>query len=367
MTTAAMAGAGRACCRRRRRRRTPAKQPKPGGSLTFQISSQPPSLDPYTQTSFVAAYNHGLSYSKLFRFKAGTPDVAPADNSMEPDLAQAMPEQPDQLTFVVKLKPNAKFHNVAPVNGRAVTSKDIAYAFDRYKNYEKSVHKTGLAFIDKVETPDDQTVRITTKQPYADFVFYLGGNLGAWICPQEWAESQEVATKMIGSGPFLHTEFKTGVSLSYKKNPDYFDKPYPYFDEVTALIVTDQAKRVADFSSKQVNLTMALPADGARPAESGAAGRKVRGDAGHRRVHLPADGQAAVQRQAGAAGHFDGAEPEGDPGRDLEGRGRTGAAVPRGLPVGAAGEGPPAGEILGVQPRGGEEAARSGHRRGEDD
>lgn len=41
---------------------TPAKQPKPGGSLTFQISSQPPSLDPYTQTSFVAAYNHGLSY-----------------------------------------------------------------------------------------------------------------------------------------------------------------------------------------------------------------------------------------------------------------------------------------------------------------
>lgn len=234
---------------------TPAKQPKPGGSLTFQISSPPPSLDPYTQTSFVASYNHGLSYSKLFRFKAGTPDVAPADNSMEPDLAQAMPEQPDQLTFVIKLKPNAKFHNVPPVNGRAVTSKDIAYAYDRYKNYEKSVHKTGLAFIDKVETPDDQTVRITTKQPYADLVFYLGGNLGAWICPQEWAESPDVATKMIGSGPFLHTEFKTGVSLTYKKNPDYYDKPYPYFDEVTALIVTDQAKRVADFSSKQVNLT----------------------------------------------------------------------------------------------------------------
>src|SRR5437870_2820211 len=30
-----------------------AKQPKPGGSFSFQISSPPPSLDPYTQTSYV--------------------------------------------------------------------------------------------------------------------------------------------------------------------------------------------------------------------------------------------------------------------------------------------------------------------------
>ena len=42
---------------------TTGKQAKAGGSFTFQISSPPPSLDPYTQTSFVASYNHGLSYS----------------------------------------------------------------------------------------------------------------------------------------------------------------------------------------------------------------------------------------------------------------------------------------------------------------
>jgi len=234
---------------------TAAKVAKAGGDFSFQISSQPPSLDPYTQTSFVTAYNHGLVYSKLFRFKAGTPDVAPADNTMELDLASAMPEQPDQLTFVVKLKPGAKFQNVAPVNGRAVTSADIIYAYDRYKNLDKSVHKTGMAFIDKMEAPDAQTVKITTKAPYADFVNFLGGNIGAWISPKEMAESPDAATKMVGSGPFTLNEFKTGVSLSYKKNPDYYDKPYPYFDNVTALIVTDQAKRVADFSSKQVDLT----------------------------------------------------------------------------------------------------------------
>lgn len=229
---------------------TTTKTPKPGGSLSFQISAAPPSLDPYTQTSFLNAYVNGLSYSKLFRFRAGTPEVAPADNSMEPDMAQAMPEQVDPLTFVVKLKPNIKFHN-----GRAASSEDVRYAFDRYLNYEKSVHKSGLAFIDKVEATDATTVRITTKYPYADTVSYLGGNLGVWISPKEIAESPDAATKMLGSGPFIHTEYKTGVSLSFKKNPDYYDKPFPYFDDVTTYIVTDQAKRVADFSAKSVNLT----------------------------------------------------------------------------------------------------------------
>lgn len=229
---------------------TPAKQPVPGGSFAFQMPAIPPSLDPYTQTSYQNAYVNGLSYSKLLRFKAGTPDVSPADNAMEPDLAKSLPEQKDDLTYVFTLKPGIKFHN-----GRALTSADVFYALDRYKNYEKSVHKTGLGFIDKVETPDDVTVKITTKIPYADTSYYLGGNLGVWISPKEHAESADAPTKMLGSGPFIHTETQSGVSMSFKKNPDYYDKPYPYFDDVKVFGVSDTAKRVADFSSKQVDLS----------------------------------------------------------------------------------------------------------------
>ena len=229
---------------------TTAKQPKPGGSFAFQMPNIPTNLDPYTQTSFQAAYVHGLGFSKLYRFKAGTPEFAPADNSMEPDLAAAMPEQADQLTYTIKLKPNIKFHN-----GRALTSEDIRYAYDRYMNYEKSVHKTGLGFIDKMETPDAQTFKFTTKVPYADTVNYLGGNLGAWISPKEHAEGPDAATKMVGSGPFMLTETQTGVSMTFKKYADYHDKPYPYFDEVKAFGPTDVAKRVADFSAKSVDLT----------------------------------------------------------------------------------------------------------------
>ena len=217
---------------------TTAKQPKPGGSFAFQMPNIPTNLDPYTQTSFQAAYVHGLGFSKLYRFKAGTPEFAPADNSMEPDLAAAMPEQADQLTYTIKLKPGIKFHN-----GRALTSEDIRYAYDRYMNYEKSVHKTGLGFIDKMETPDAQTFKFTTKVPYADTVNYLGGNLGAWISPKEHAEGPDAATKMVGSGPFMLTETQTGVSMTFKKYADYHDKRYPYFDEVKAFGYSAVASR----------------------------------------------------------------------------------------------------------------------------
>ncbi len=233
-----------------------AKTPKPGGSLSVTLPAIPPALDPYTVTSFQTAYVNGLSYSKLLRFKAGTPEVAPADNAMEPDLAEKMPEQPDATTYTFKIRPNAKFHN-----GRAVTSEDIKYAYDRYLNFEKSVHKTGLTFIDKMETPDPTTFKITTKGPYADTLFYLGGNLGAWVSPKEHAESPDATAKMVGSGPFMHTETQAGVSLSFKKFADYYDKPYPYFDEVKMFGVTDPAKRVADFQSKQVDLTWLMLPD----------------------------------------------------------------------------------------------------------
>ena len=42
-----------------------AKQPKPGGSFSFQIGNAPPGLDPFTQTSFIGSYMNSLSYSNI--------------------------------------------------------------------------------------------------------------------------------------------------------------------------------------------------------------------------------------------------------------------------------------------------------------
>ena len=190
------------------------KQPKPGGSVSSQLPTAPPSLDPYTQTSFLANWAAGFTYSKLLRFKAGVPEVNPDDFTMEPDLAQAMPELPDPQTLVFTLKP-AKWHNLPPTNGRPLTAEDVRYAIDRYQNFDRSVWKSLWAFVDKVETPDPQTLVIKTKYPYADAVQIAGGHTGAFIAPRELAESPEAATRMVGSGYYILREYQTGVSLTY--------------------------------------------------------------------------------------------------------------------------------------------------------
>ena len=227
------------------------KQPVMGGTSAFQLSSAPPSLDPYTGggTSFISNGLFGLTFSKLLRFKAGVPEVTPTDLSLEPDLATAMPEQADPLTFTFKLKP-AKFHN-----GKNLTSEDVRYAFDRYANLPQSGVRSTWTWMDRVETPDPQTVVVKAKMPFADAQLIMGGSIGAWISPKEQAESPDAATKVVGSGPFQLTEFQSGISLTFKKFADYYDKPFPYLDEIKGFVVTDQAKRVADFSAKSVDIT----------------------------------------------------------------------------------------------------------------
>ena len=100
------------------------KQPQLGGTLASQLPTAPPSLDPYTQTSFINAFINHLTYSKLYKSRTGVPEVSYADISMEPDLAQTLPEQSDQTTLTMKLKP-AKWHNVPPLNGRELVSEDV--------------------------------------------------------------------------------------------------------------------------------------------------------------------------------------------------------------------------------------------------
>jgi ABC-type transport system substrate-binding protein len=233
------------------------KQPKPGGSVSAQLTAAPPTLDPYTQTSAITQWVAEFTFSKLVRFKAGVPEVIPTDFTMEPDLAQAMPEQPDPTTLTFKLKP-AKFH---PPVSRAVVAEDVRYAIDRYANFDKSVHRPLWSFVDRVEAPDAQTLIIRTKFPYADAIQQAGGAIGAFISPKEVAEAPDAPSRMVGSGAFVFKEYVTGISLSYTKNPDYYDKPLPYFDEFKWFVVSDRAKMVADFSARSMNFSWLLLAD----------------------------------------------------------------------------------------------------------
>src|SRR5581483_11634325 len=101
-----------------------------------------------------------------------------------PALATSWSVSPDGTTWTLPLRPNARWQDLPPVNGRPFTSADVAWMVDHQQRggilraYWTSV---------TVETPDPHTVVFRTKQPDADFLSKLSEARNA-MAPHEVAE-----------------------------------------------------------------------------------------------------------------------------------------------------------------------------------
>jgi peptide/nickel transport system substrate-binding protein len=159
-------------------------------------------------------------YQALTRTLINYKHVAgPAGNKLYPDLAQAMPTvSSDGLTYTFKLKSGLKFG--PPVN-RAITSKDVEYAFERI-NTAPLVAQYGQYYfgtikgmdgkakspqpISGIETPDDSTIIFHLTKPTGDFLYRVSMPATAPI-PQEVAKcftkAGDYGRYVISSGPYM--------------------------------------------------------------------------------------------------------------------------------------------------------------------
>jgi peptide/nickel transport system substrate-binding protein len=60
--------------------------------------------------------------------------------------------------------------------------------------------------------------------------------------------------KPVGTGPFIFKDYKPGESFNATKNPNYWNKPYPYLDEVEFRVIPDGKTRVAALEAGDVNM-----------------------------------------------------------------------------------------------------------------
>ncbi|MEZ4481330.1 MAG: ABC transporter substrate-binding protein [Dehalococcoidia bacterium] len=216
---------------------TTAAQPKKGGTFRQLLTGSPRSLDPHFDT-FPANGAVTLKTNEgLLRFK---PDFS----AVEPELATAMPEQPDPLTFVFKVRKGVKFHNVAPVNGREMTAEDVKYSLERQMTDEAGKFQHAYFFlgaVDKIETPDAETVTFKMSKNYAPFISYVASPWTQVINRETVEKEGDLTQTAVGTGPFIFKEWQKDVKFELTANPDYWqkDKGLPYVDAVQILISTD--------------------------------------------------------------------------------------------------------------------------------
>jgi len=223
---------------------------KQGGKIVIQQYGDPGGGLELIKTRNPGTYQFaGFTHDGLLELANGTPARSGFDWAPQPNLAQAMPEQPDPQSYIFKLRP-AKFHN-----GRAMTSEDVKYSYELMAFAPESAWKNDWPWLDKVETPDAQTAVVKTKFPFADALQAMAARYSGLILCKEHQESADAEKKLLGSGPFLFVDYQPPVVSHYKRNPDYHRQPYPYFDQIEFLENSDTEKKIADFAAKQVQMT----------------------------------------------------------------------------------------------------------------
>ncbi len=229
-----------------------------GGTLRAPLSgissADPPTIYPYENLTYLAQTPSAYHYSRLLRGVAKEGVAVEDKTVLEGDIASKF-EVVDPTHYTFTLKPNIKWQNKAPMNGRAATAQDFVKAYDVFSKVSQNGPKFG-AIIDKVEAPDEKTVKFTLKGPFAPFLSSIAASAeGIWFIPVETIDSGQAKEDPVGTGPFIFRSRAAGVSIKWDRNPDYYDQPYPYFDKVEAGLFNDTQRIVAGLQTGDLDIS----------------------------------------------------------------------------------------------------------------
>ncbi len=231
----------------------PAQTPKRGGTLRLTFIVDPLGFDPHATISFATMVPLSFAYSRLVKVKAG-PSVKPMTYPLEPDLAESW-TQPNDTTYVFKLKKGVRWHPKPPVNGRELTADDVKYTYDRFLTLPGNPNRPVLEYVDKIDVLDKHTVRFTLKEPNAWFLDQLA-QTSMWIiakeCVEKFGDLKKVES-VVGTGPWMLERWEPNVKLVYVRNPNYFLPGLPYADGVELIIDKDPSSRLAAFLAGQTD------------------------------------------------------------------------------------------------------------------
>src|SRR5262244_3363009 len=198
--------------------RAHAQTPKRGGTISLRLWD-PPHFDLHQTISYKTNILHTFTHSRLLKYKAG-PGVQPGSFILEGDLAESW-SQPNDTTYIFKLRKGVRWHAKPPVNGRELTADDVKY-----------------------------TVKMTLKEPYVWFLDMVANPMALAIVPKEAVEKFGDLKKweaMIGTGPWMLDSYRPNVGVTFVRNPSYFLAGLPYIDRVEVTIDEDNASRMAAF------------------------------------------------------------------------------------------------------------------------
>lgn len=215
--------------------------PGAGGTISVAMIEPAGALDP------VSSFDSGsIAAGQLVAEYLNWLDAA---ESLRPVLAERWEPDEKVQTWTFQLRKGVKFSD-----GRPLTADDVVATFDRLTKMDDADLKQILSK-GNTEKVDDHTVVFHLDRPFADFPTFAGvANYNAVILPANYDGDFE--KNPVGTGPFLLTDIAPKQSVSFKKNPDYWQPELPLLDEVEFRFYAEDQAQVLALQGGEVDMML---------------------------------------------------------------------------------------------------------------
>ncbi|MBV9736329.1 MAG: hypothetical protein JO209_10515 [Acidisphaera sp.] len=222
---------------------------KPGGTLAVAIFADPLSFDPH-----IAANVQGRAACRAIHDALFTVD---RQGRLAPGLVVSW-TQPDNRTFVLKLREGVQFHDGTPFDAESVR-----YNLERIRSGKlgaNAIRAGEIRALDTCTVVDAATVKFALRYPFAAFLFPLtdvAGCIGSPTAFEKWG--LDYSLHPAGTGPFKLAEYMKDARTVLERNGAYWNAGKPHLDRVILRPIPTDSTRLAELRSGGVQIAEAMP------------------------------------------------------------------------------------------------------------
>ena len=210
------------------------------GVLRYGLQVYPPSFLPWQSSGTSAATVNVCHRRGLLSYGH--------DGELRGELAEHW--QVDGEGWLFKLR-EAYFHN-----GKRVTAADVKWTIEQITAPKSTAYLRGaMQDITAVETPDDITVRLITKQPISSLPYWFAMPQTPIIS----RESPDAGVGAIGAGPFMIASNERGIGLRLEPFPKFYRPGVPKLKELQMTVYADENLRVSALQAGDLDMIEYVP------------------------------------------------------------------------------------------------------------
>lgn len=186
------------------------------------------------------------------------------DGTFSPALAESWESSEDGLTWTFTLRDDVTFHD-----GEPLTADDVEASAQRF--FVEGNTLSAPTWYEDSRVVDERTWELTLPQPRANILQQLSNPdfpILSEASIEEYTDGDRCAdpTTIVGTGPFIPTEYEKGSTLFLERNEDYAWGPEfagndgpAYFDNLEIRFVPEAQARVGALLSGQADAASAVP------------------------------------------------------------------------------------------------------------